>query len=147
MEKSLCQIHGELQNVERFLSDNQASYMFDVKVCMTCGETYASSSSPYSYHGSKLIPNYCTTEHRIAKYFAVLRESGLWPSLEPFQSCSAEEIASRITLARDRVKGHNCQGGHCPLKQGLGNLVKRVNMIIGEVKGLPLYPLHPESTE
>ena len=150
MERLLFQIYWELQTVEKTLSGNKTSYMFDgdAKICINCGDVCGNSAKYcYSCRNGNLTIKCCTKDHRIAEYFAALRASRLWPSLEPFQSCSTEEIASRISLASNSVKKHNCKAGYCPLKQQLDNLVKKMNVIIGEAKGLTLYPLHPESTE
>ena len=141
MERLLSQIHGELQTVEKTLSGNKTSYMFDgdAKICINCGDVCGNSAKYcYSCRSGNLTIKCCTKDHRIAEYFAALRASRLWPSLEPFQSCSTEEIASRISLASNSVNKHNCKAGYCPLKQQLDNLVKKVNVIIGKAKGLTL---------
>ncbi|KAE8371688.1 hypothetical protein BDV26DRAFT_286588 [Aspergillus bertholletiae] len=141
IEKLLCHIHTELQSVENYLRNDQWGYIMDGKVCMNCGRTLPDTAKrcrPCS--SSDLRVKYCTGDSRIADYFAVLRKSRLWPSMEYFHSCSATEITLRISQTKAALR-HSCQAVSCPLELELDELVRNVNGIIGKVKGLELYPL------
>lgn len=142
IEKLLDQIHAELHSVEGLLRRNQRGYEMQGLVCMCCGRTHPSAARKCHPCSNRILyDKYCTSDYRVAEYFAALRESNLWPSLEPFQNCSADEIALRISRIRVNLR-HSCQATSCPLDSELNMLVGEANMITGSVKGLDLFPLH-----
>ena len=148
IEKILDRIHTELQSVEGRLRDNQAGYPMQGLVCMLCGRTHPDTARKcHNCNNRNLIDKYCTSDSRVAEYFAALRKSRLWPSLEAFQNFSVDEIASLISQAR-WAPGHSCRTASCPLISQLDRLNKSVSRIIGEVEGIDLYPLHqtPDTT-
>lgn len=142
-------MHKKLQSVEESLGNNKTYHVGEGMWCMECGRIHPLSAKKcHPCRNDDLIMKYCTPEHRIAEYFTTLRRSRLWPSVEPFQNCSAEDIALRISVARVNVNQHKCQGKiACPLILEMGQLVRSVDGILSKVKGLGLYPLHPEGTE
>lgn len=148
MGKTLCDMHKKLQSVEESLSNNKTYYAGEGIWCMKCGRILPSSAKKcHPCHNGDLIMKYCTTEHRVAEYFTTLRRSHLWPSVEPFQNCSAGDIALRISIANANVNQHKCQGkAACPLRLRMDQLVRSVDGILSNVKGFGLYPLHPEGT-
>lgn len=149
MEKTLCDMHKKLQSVEESLGKNKTNYIGEGMWCMECGRIHPFSAKKcHRCQNRDLIMKYCTTEHRVAEYFTTLRRSELWPSVEPFQKCSAEDIALRISVAKINVNQHRCQGeAACPLILAMNQLARSVDGVLDNVKGLRLYPLHPEGTE
>ncbi|KAE8136573.1 hypothetical protein BDV38DRAFT_249286 [Aspergillus pseudotamarii] len=145
IENLLNGIHAELQAVEDLLRKSQKYYIMDGLVCPNCARTHPSEARKcHPCKNGDLITKYCNSDSRIAEYFAILGKANLWPSVEPFQSCSATEIALRISQSAQILR-HSCQGLWCPLQSELNMLVRKVNGIIGSVKGLDLYPLHQTS--
>ncbi|PLB45999.1 hypothetical protein P170DRAFT_512599 [Aspergillus steynii IBT 23096] len=141
IEKLLDRIHIELQSVEGRLRDNQAGYLMQGLLCVLCGRTHPDTARKCHHcKNNNLIDKYCTSDSRIAEYFAALRKSRLWPSLEAFQNSSADEIASFISQIR-RALRHSCHTISCPLESELDRLTKSANEIIGEVRGIDLNPL------
>ncbi|KAB8235721.1 uncharacterized protein BDW43DRAFT_269478 [Aspergillus alliaceus] len=143
IEKVLYQIHEELQSVEGRLRADQRCHAMQGRICMICGRTHPISARKCHPCGnSDLYIKHCTSDYRVAEYFNALRKSSLWPSLEPFQNCSAEEIALYISHTKSFLR-HSCEAeSSCPLHLEFDLLLKRVNGILGRVKGLSLYPLH-----
>ncbi|KAE8359907.1 hypothetical protein BDV27DRAFT_168241 [Aspergillus caelatus] len=142
IEKLLSKIHTELQAVEVLLRKSQKYYIMDGMVCANCARTHpVGARKCHPCKNSDLITKYCSSDSRIAEYFATLGKANLWPSVEPFQSCSATEIALRISQSAQILR-HSCQAPECPLQSELDMLVRKINGAIGSVKGLGLYPLH-----
>ncbi|PIG80777.1 hypothetical protein AARAC_010661 [Aspergillus arachidicola] len=141
IEGLLYKMHLELQDVEERLRNNQRCYVMDGLICADCGRTLPSEARQCRpCKNTDLIAKYCSSDRRIAEYFAALKTARLWPSVEPFRSCSAAEIASRISQAKLFLR-HSCQASYCPLKSELDKLVMRVTDINRNIKGLDLYPL------
>lgn len=87
---------------------------------------------------SDMRPKYCTTETRIAEYFAVLRRVKLWPTIQPFANSSVEGIVSRIACAKTYLK-HNCPSGDsCTLITHLDTLAGNAKRIEKDTVGLCL---------
>jgi len=88
------------------------------------------------YDTSRLQDEYCTSQTRIADYFAILARNGLWPSLEPFGERIVFELADRFARAMDDRK-HQCHAGaDCPLRRALEGLSHNVNRIVEDVEGV-----------
>lgn len=142
IETLLNQIHVELQAVEHLLRSNQTCYATGGLVCTNCGRTPPSGARQCRpCKNTDLITKYCNSDSRIADYFAALTTARLWSSVEPFPSCSAAEIASRISQAKEFLR-HSCQASAGPLKPELNMLVMRVTGIKHNTKGLDLYSLY-----
>ncbi|KAK6823342.1 hypothetical protein RU639_005902 [Aspergillus parasiticus] len=142
IERLLYKMHLELQDVEERLRNNQTCYEMEGLICMSCGRTLPGAARKcHPCKNSNLLNKYCISDSRIADYFAVLRKASLWPSIEPFQSCSTTEISLRISQAIVLLK-HSCQASYCPLEAELDMLARKVTAILRKIKGLDLYPLH-----
>ncbi|KAF2803433.1 uncharacterized protein BDZ99DRAFT_453758 [Mytilinidion resinicola] len=90
-------------------------------------------------HNTALSPKYCTSETRIAEYFAILRKVELWPTAKPFGVCSVSDIVFRFTCAKADLK-HSCAAGTgCPLLTNLDALSRRVDRIFRDTTGLCLH--------
>ncbi|KAL2824363.1 hypothetical protein BDW59DRAFT_172896 [Aspergillus cavernicola] len=144
IEDILTQLHGEVQSVEGYLRTHQTGYSTHGLVCMSCGRTLpAAAKKCHPCKNIELHPKFCTSENRVAEYFGALRATSLWPSLEPFQKCSASVLATRVANARSSLR-HSCAAGKiCPLELGLEMLITSIQQILDGVEGLPLYPVHP----
>ncbi|PLN78367.1 hypothetical protein BDW42DRAFT_175095 [Aspergillus taichungensis] len=145
IQQLLCKLQEEIHTMEGVLRNKQTFYYMQQLLCTICGRTHPSSARKcHSCDNSDLLKKYCTSELRIAEYFALLERSGLWPSVEPFQRCSADEIVSLISKIKVHLR-HSCEAVSCPLQSVLNMLLNCVNRLVGTVTGLDLYPLHGES--
>lgn len=138
-------MHYELQSVESSLRDIARGYPIRKLVCMGCGRTHPNLAKQcHPCHNNDLIPKYCTTQYRVAEYFEALRRAELWPSLEPFRSFAASDLAFRVACAKTDLR-HDCAAGTwCPLKLELEALDKRIHAILDGVTGLDLCSLHQD---
>lgn len=136
-------IHNELQSVEGSLRRNQKGYMTQGLICMHCGRTHPISAKKcHSCRNVELQSKYCTSDTRVGELFTILRRAELWPSVTPFKTRSASDLFLLISRAKADSR-HACAAGtSCPLESELGMLVIRVEVILSQISGLELYPLH-----
>lgn len=113
---------------------------------MFCGRTHPTAAKKcHPCHNVDLYPKHCTSDYRVGEYFAALRKAEIWPSITPFQTCSASDLAFRISYAKKDLR-HSCAAGHlCPLELELEMLEKKAYKLLDKVTGLALYPLHQVS--
>ncbi|PVH92414.1 hypothetical protein DM02DRAFT_508345, partial [Periconia macrospinosa] len=98
VKQTLDNIETEIQDVESSLRLSLRSYETSQRLCTLCGRALPEQAKKcHPCYNTDLPPKYCTTETRIAEYFAVLRKVELWPTLQPFGACSVSDIISRIT--------------------------------------------------
>ncbi|KAK7953527.1 hypothetical protein PG988_014221 [Apiospora saccharicola] len=71
----------------------------------------------------------CTTEYRVSEYFRILRNCELWPSIDPFSTCTLSELSARISRAH-KVCKHRCEADQsCPLRERLKQLWDHVDFM------------------
>jgi hypothetical protein len=135
----LDKLHRELQSVEGRLRHQERGYEMGGRLCMSCGRRLpATAKQCRPCYNSTPQDEYCTNQTRIAEYFAVLRRSGLWPSLGPFQKCTISELANRFSRAKDDQQ-HQCSAGvDCPLRRALEGLSESVDQIVKDIRGVSL---------
>ncbi|KAF2185899.1 hypothetical protein K469DRAFT_738836 [Zopfia rhizophila CBS 207.26] len=116
IKRTLGKLEAELQSVETLLREYRRCYETSQLICVNCGRTLPEEAKKcHPCRNSLLPPKYCTSETRIAEYFAVLRKVELWPTAKPFEICSVSDIAFRFTCAKADLK-HNCAAdANCPL--------------------------------
>jgi ribosomal protein L40E len=133
----------KLQTVDLSLRTVQTCYTMQALVCLGCGRTLPIEAKKcHPCNNSNLSRKHCTSDHRVAEYFVVLRKLRVWPSPTSFQLRSAEDLASHISNAK-RVLKHRCGAGFfCPLQIEFGALGRKMRANIDEVTGFSLYPLH-----
>ena len=74
----------------------------------------------------------------MSECFAALRQAGLWPSIEPFETLSPSELVVRARCAREDSK-HSCSAeASCPLKLQLEKLVRKADWCCENIKKLLL---------
>lgn len=119
-------LETEVQSVECTLRHLTGRYETQFLDCYLCGRSHpANAKKCHPCHNKDLYNNYCTADSRVADYFRILSDAGLWPTVVPFQEYSVSNLALRIS----RVKlytYHRCGVGMCPLRQQLTNLMQRV---------------------
>lgn len=128
-------MHHELQSMDLVLRGVYKS----ATMCQNCNEPTLSNIErcPYCNRKRKL----CTEEHRLAEYLSMLRKKGLWPSITPFQTFSVKTLANSIKSLGTNITPSCEEGRGCPVVSALKGLEERIDGIIGNVKGLSLYPL------
>jgi hypothetical protein len=139
IKQTLDRLQAELQNVESSLRQSPRCYKTSQLVCTACGSAlpeYAKKS--HRCHNSDFPLKYCTSESRIAEYFAALRQVELWPTTKPFGMRSVSDIVCRITRAKTDPD-HICAAGvYCPLLMNLNALSETANRIKANINGLCL---------
>jgi hypothetical protein len=108
-------------------------------VCMSCGRIHPDTAKKcHPCNNTELIDRHCTSDYRVAEYFAILRRCELWPSLNPFTTCALSDITFRIKCAQTDHK-HQCGArADCPLRRELDGLVDRVQRTLKDIKRIPL---------
>ncbi|KAH8728860.1 hypothetical protein GQ44DRAFT_747278 [Phaeosphaeriaceae sp. PMI808] len=116
IKRTLGELEAELQRVELLLRQSSKCYETSQLFCIECGRILPGQAKMcHPCHNSELPPRYCTSETRIAEYFAVLRKVELWPTATPFRMCSILDTTFRFICAKADLK-HSCTGGtYCPL--------------------------------
>jgi hypothetical protein len=129
----------ELQSTEALLREYRRCYETSQLICLLCGRALPDVAKKcHSCRNIVLIPRHCTTETRIAEYFAVLRKAELWPTTKMFRELPISDIASRFTSAQVDLK-HSCTAGSsCPLLTNIDALIARVDKIQKSITGLCL---------
>lgn len=122
--------------MELLLRNSPRCYETSQLLCIDCGRTLpAQAKKCHPCNNSELPQRYCTSETRIADYFAVLRKAELWPTAKPFGMCSVSDTASRF---KADLK-HSCAADtSCPLLVNLNSLSERVDRIKRNMSGFCL---------
>lgn len=125
--------------MEASLRLSLSSYEMSQRMCTSCGRALPEQAKKcHPCNNSNLPPKYCTSETRVAEYFAILRKVELWPTLQPFGECSVSEIIFRISCAQKDLK-HTCSAdSHCPLFLKLNGLMEKARRIERNVYGFCL---------
>ena len=85
-----------------------------------------------------LHQKHCTSDTRIAEYFAILAQEELWPSVMPFNLYSVSDLVIRFDCTASDLR-HSCAAGsRCPLETGLRDLSNKAHRIQGNTRGLCL---------
>lgn len=140
MVSKLAAIQEELQNAENSLREQRRPFEMIEWFCMRCGAVYPAALARCSFprcHGEDIVnKGYCTSNDRVAEYFAALRRCDLWPTIKPFATLPLAQIAARVAGAEDEAgTRHHCGGGaHCPLRRELRRIDERVQGIIGSLR-------------
>jgi hypothetical protein len=104
-------------------------------LCKDCGRIHpdtAKKCRPCS--NVELLSRCCTSDFRVAEYFAVLRRCGLWPSIDPFTTFALLDVASRFQRAQIDHR-HQCGAREtCPLRRELELLSGRVQQILEDME-------------
>ncbi|KAK5994309.1 hypothetical protein PT974_04782 [Cladobotryum mycophilum] len=137
IQNSLDDMHQELQRVEEKLRENHHGYSMPGVMCMNCGRTHPDNAKKcHPCNNTVLYEKHCTSEYRVADYFAILKRAGLWPSIVPFKKFSATSIALMLTSARIEHK-HQCEAEEvCPLRRELERVDGRVTGVLIGMEGL-----------
>ncbi|KAJ9208080.1 hypothetical protein DTO021D3_6823 [Paecilomyces variotii] len=131
-------MHHELQSMDLVLRGTKPVWK-GTTMCPSCSKAVVTDLErcPYCNRKRKL----CTEEHRLAEYVSMLRKKGLWPSITPFQTFSVKPLANSIKSLGTNITPSCEEGRGCPVVSALKGLEERIDGIIGNVKGLSLYPL------
>ncbi|KAJ9195795.1 hypothetical protein DTO164E3_6630 [Paecilomyces variotii] len=131
-------MHHELQSMDLVLRGTKPVWK-GTTMCPSCSKAVVPDLErcPYCNRKRKL----CTEEHRLAEYVSMLRKKGLWPSITPFQTFSVKPLANSIKSLGTNITPSCEEGRGCPVVSALKGLEERIDGIIGNVKGLSLYPL------
>lgn len=129
----------ELQSTESILRDLKRGYAMVGLLCMDCERVHPDTARKCHHcNNADLQSRQCTSDFRVAEYFAVLRRSELWPAIEPFTSCTLSDIALRFQNAQ-KDKKHQCDAiSDCPLKTQVDALCRRVHLILERMKGISI---------
>ena len=139
--KIAANLHSALQAVEAALRELKTGYEMQFLICMNCGRTPPIEAKKcHPCNNVVLFQKHCTSEIRIAEYFAILTQNELWPSITPFESCSITDLAFRFECTRRDLK-HSCAAGgnRCPLEVQLKALGRKVLHIQSSITGLCLH--------
>ncbi|PVH91051.1 hypothetical protein DM02DRAFT_546556 [Periconia macrospinosa] len=139
VKRTLDNLQMELQNVELSLRYSIRGYEIPQRMCMLCGRTLPEVAKKcHPCYNSDLLVKYCTSETRIAEYFAILRKVELWPTVQPFGNSSVADIVSRIARAQSDLK-HDCTAdSSCPLIVHMDTLTGKARRIEKGIIGLCL---------
>lgn len=128
---------AELGNSEALLREQDASFV------MFGGDTVCTQRSRiipetvkkcFPCRNYELFARHCTVKSRLADFFRIMRRRQLWPTAEPFTTCTLEEILSRFKKSQTD-QSHQCAGAEdCPLRVNLSKLYKRVQEVVEEVE-------------
>jgi hypothetical protein len=138
-QRTLQKLETELQRMESMLRQSCKCYDTSQLFCIECGRVLPGVAKKcHPCNNSELPSRYCTSETRVAEYFAVLRKVELWPTATPFRMCSVSDITFRFTCVKADLK-HSCTAGtYCPLLLNLGYLLAKVDRIKMEMSGFCL---------
>jgi hypothetical protein len=139
IKKTLYLLEIELQSTETLLREHRRCHQTSQLMCVLCGRTLPEVAKKcHLCRNSILVPRHCTSETRIAEYFAVLRKAELWPTAKLFREWPISDIASRFISAKADLK-HSCTGGSsCPLLTSMESLIARVDGVQKSITGLCL---------
>lgn len=131
-------LHLELQSVESLLRQG-GGFAMNSRLCTDCGRRLpATAKKCHPCYCSTLQDEYCTSQTRIAEYFAVLSKCELWPSLGPFQKCTVLELVERFDCLKEDNQ-HQCSVKlDCPLARALERLKAKVDRIVKNTRGIAL---------
>ena len=132
-------LQSAIEEKEGSLRDRGLGYFMDGQFCGSCGRRLPESAKKCHpcYH-SKIYPELCNRESRIAYYFAALRQASLWPATQALSKLSARMLGHR-TLEMSATLQHDCAAGaDCPLKQEVENLAISASEIQSRVRGFCL---------
>jgi hypothetical protein len=148
IKRILNKLEAELQSIELSLRNSSRCYDTLQLFCINCGRTLPGQAKKcHPCSNTELPHKYCTSETRIADYFAVLRKVELWPTAKPFGTCSVSDTVTQFTCAKTDLK-HSCAAGtSCPLVINLDSLSERVNRIRRNVNGFCLRCIREEDDE
>jgi ribosomal protein L40E len=139
IKRTLDELEVELQSVELSLRNSSRCYETSQLLCIDCGRTLPGQAKKcHPCHNTELPQRYCTSDTRVADYFAILRRVELWPTAKRFGTYSVSDTAFRFTCAKTDLK-HNCTAGiNCPLLVNLNSLSERVDRIKRNMNGFCL---------
>ena len=129
--------YQRLQSVEESLQMQSRGHIMPGPMCMGCGRWHPPGAKKcHPCKNSILHQRHCTSQYRVAEYFAIMRRNELWPSLEPFKTCAISDLAFRFACAAGDTR-HQCNAGlGCPLKVELRALSKKVGRVIAGMEGV-----------
>lgn len=119
------------------LREYRRSYAIERCACEICGRLHPLDAKKcHPCNNKDLKRKECTKESRIAEYFHVLRQVELWPSVEPFKTCSVKDVVFRFSCTEQDLR-HQCAAGlDCPLRIVLQTQRERLRQTFDTVEGL-----------
>lgn len=117
----------------------KAGYPMSRRVCMDCGRIYQDTARKcYPCNNTGLVDKYCTIDHRVAEYFAILTRCELWPSMTTSTPRTLSEIAAQFKVAAT-AHGHQCAAkNNCPLIRELVHLQYGIQVSLNGLKGISM---------
>ncbi|KAL6883053.1 hypothetical protein HDV57DRAFT_470701 [Trichoderma longibrachiatum] len=136
--EGLKKLHELLQSTEVKLRFQGACYTMDGLTCSRCGRTLPGEAKKcHPCYNTDLLTRTCTSDYRVAEYFATLTRYELWPSLGPFATCGLSDIRDRMECLHDQR--HLCGAGdRCPLIGQLKLMSTGAEVVLKNVKGISL---------
>lgn len=114
---TLKRIHYELQMRERVLRAESTTYSTGL-ICTMCRKSHPETAKKcHSCKNSQLLSIQCDTISRVSGYFDTLARHGLWPFIEPSETCALSTVIARIQkAAQENNNEHKCAAKKtCPL--------------------------------
>ena len=107
--------------------------------CMSCGRDLPAEAKQCRRCGTtELFKNACTSEYRVAEYFAILKRFELWPSIDPFTTKSLSDIMHHFECA-EMDHNHQCGANEgCPLLHELVHLYHLTLEALDDIEGISL---------
>lgn len=121
---TLGRLRTAILSVDKTLQQRSKGYNIpDQLICPQCDLVFTGRKRKKECAcGRFAIERFCTVELRVAEYFALLRQHGLYPPEEPFSTLSVRQVCDKIE-GMVLHNNHNCDGGFaCPLLMALFKL-------------------------
>lgn len=121
---TLGRLRTTILSVDKTLQQRSKGYNIrNQLICPQCDIVFTDGKKKKECACGKFaIERCCTVELRVAEYFALLRQHGLYPPEEPFSTLSVRQVCDKI---EDMVlhNNHRCDGHYtCPLVVALDKL-------------------------
>ncbi|KAL7806861.1 hypothetical protein V8C44DRAFT_338495 [Trichoderma aethiopicum] len=145
--EGLKELHELLQSTEVKLRDQNACYTMYGLTCTRCGRTLPGEAKKcHPCHNTDLLTKTCTSDYRVAEYFATLTRNELWPSLGPFATCDLSDIQYRIQCLHDHK--HLCGAeDRCPLVVQVKLMSNGAERVLKDVRGMSLEEIFASGKE
>ncbi|KAF1817816.1 uncharacterized protein K489DRAFT_385492 [Dissoconium aciculare CBS 342.82] len=138
IEDNLDWIRGTMSDAESDLGKIKKANAMKYVECLNCGRRHpAGAQKCHPCHGfSELRTLYCTSELRVAEYFVLLRQAGLWGHEAFHSSESFMDILARLESAKRGLK-HQCDAGSdCPLRRQVDCILRDFHDRSNNLQGL-----------
>lgn len=137
--QKLEKIRGAFAKTEENLQKRKPVYEMAGFLYVLYGRIHPDGSKTcHPYRNTNLRRRLCTSDSRVAEFFAILRRSDLWPISKPFFTCILVEILSRFEYAQN-YRAHQCTAkSEYLFKRELILLFDRVQRLVKYTKGIPM---------